>query len=156
MTPSAERLYKKALGRLSISDMTPRGLYEWLIEKEPDADHGDAKEAVRQLFRDGFVNEERYFGELLSEGERKLWGELKFKEELKKRRFGDKYAKRFASLEIDFCERAKALAKTLCPNGVSSDAEKRKLISRLAAKGHSFENARSAALSVTSGDAGEE
>ena len=152
MTSSAERLYKKALCRLSATDMTPRALYEWLIEKAPDADHEDAKEAVRQLARDGFVDEERFFEALLLEGEKKLWGARKFTQELKKRRFGEKYAGRLAAADIDFAARALALAAKLCPYGVRTDAQKRSLMNRLAARGHSFEDARAAMRSVAADD----
>lgn len=150
MTPSAERLYKKALGRLSATDMTPRALYEWLIEKVPDADHDEAKEAVRRLARDGFVNEERFYEALLAEGERKLWGKAKFCEELKKKRFGRRFVERFDAEDIDFAARALSLAQKLCPSGVSTDAGKRSLMNRLVSRGHSFENARSALISVLS------
>ena len=115
MTPSQTKLYKRAMNKLSASDMTPRGLYAWLLEKAPDADREDAKEAVRQLAREGFVDEKRYYRSLILEGERKLWGKRKLAEELKTRRFSERYFDLLEQEDADYASRALELAQKLCP-----------------------------------------
>ena len=144
MTPSQTKLYKRAMNKLSASDMTPRGLYAWLMEKEPDADREDAKEAIRRLADEGFVDEKRYYRSLLLEGEKKLWGKRKLAEELKKRRFNEKYLDLPETEKTDYASRALELAEKLCPGGPGDDREKKSLYGRLVARGHSSSDAADA------------
>ena len=133
-----ELLYKRALRALSYGDHTPQGLYFKLISVE-GSDHGDAKEVIKQLHREGFIDEKRYYVNLIEEGKRKLWGRRKFESELKKRRFNEKYLAAFKAEEIDWLSMARELIRN------ESDAPR--AYRRLVSKGYDPQVASSAVSS---------
>ena len=125
------RLYRLALSKLSRTDVTPRALYAYLLEKKPEAEHELAKEVVRELAREGFVNESKSYQALMDEGERKHWGPLKLKAELNRRSFSPACLRRFERESIDWEERAAACV-TERPD---SPEELRRACARLMSRG---------------------
>ncbi len=143
MTEEELRLYRRAMKKLSCGDATPQGLYFRLIDgKYGPVDHEAAKSVVKRLHREGFLNEERSYEALLSEGERKFWGERKLREELIKRRFSEKFRERFGQETIDYHQRARDFVRTLA--APRTDKEKEAVFRKLTAKGFSFEQAAEA------------
>jgi len=138
---SRELLYKRALRSLSCSDQTPQGLYCKLIS-DKSVDHQLAKEVIKQLHREGFIDERRYYLNLIEEGKRKLWGKRRFESELKKRRFNEKYLAAFKAEEIDWAEMAAEL--------IRGEEDGAKAYSRLISKGYDTATAAQAVSSCFS------
>lgn len=141
MTDEELLLYRRAMNKLSCGDLTPQGLYFRLIEGRKDVDHNAAKAVVRLLHAEGFLNEKRSFEALLSEGENKHWGKRKLKEELMRRRFGEKYRLLLEEADTDYYERARAFVRTQRVSLPATEKERASVYRKLLARGFSSEEA---------------
>ncbi len=148
MTDEELLLYRRAMKKLSCGDLTPQGLYFRLIDGREDVNHDTAKAVVRRLFAEGFLNERRSYEALLREGERKQWGKRKLKEELLRRRFGEKYRLRLEEEDTDYDERARRFAREQAGELPLTDRERASLYRKLLARGFSSREAADAVGSL--------
>ena len=144
MTDEEFLLYRRAMNKLSCGDYTPQGLYYRLIDGRGGGSHSAAKAVVRRLHAEGFLNEERSYELLLSEGERKYWGKRKLKEELLRRRFRMKYRERLEEEETDYAARAREFARSQAESLPLTDKERASLYRKLITRGFSSEEAADA------------
>ena len=143
MTPLQEKLYRRAFAKLSCRDMTPQGLYLWLMDTKEPVEPDLAKAVVRQLAAEGFLNQERSYQLLLAQAKNRLWGPRKLAQELRARHFSQAYRQRLAEEEINYDQQARQLARQLGAPGQDA-ASQRRLYARLTARGYTGSQAAQA------------
>ncbi len=147
--PELSSCVRKALSRLSLSDMTTAEMTAYLTDphrKSEPFEKALAERTVALLVQEGFLDDKRYFLSYVKRLDEKLFGPNRLRQELSRRLFPARYIEAALERKVDYRKRAlrllqkksgvEALAKT--PQG------RKKLLDYLARQGYDYATAKAA------------